>query len=137
MKENDIKDMLDGIKKLEEASHGNLQHWRYVLESANTIWQKCPYQIGDRVMLVKTPVINEKESWGWLCAKHYLIQGAIATVHQREFYQGKFVFGLYFDDETWIDLNGNKNKPDRPGMLMFGESWFAPAYYQALSCEAL
>ena len=137
MKESDLQSIIDAIGHLEKITGGHLGSWKTYLRDANSIWQKCPYQIGERVMLVKTPVINAKESWGWLGAKHFLIQGATATVHQREFYDGRFIFGLYFDDETWIDHKGKKQPVDSPGMYMFGESWLAPAYYQALSCEAL
>lgn len=137
MKEKDIKDIIEGVKTLENLSQGNLSHWRYVLENANSIWQRCPFKVGDRVMLTKTPDINPQTSWGWMGAKHFLVQGAKATVEEREFYNGQFRFGLFFDDESWIDHRGILRPVDRKGLYCFGESWLASANYDQLSCEAL
>jgi hypothetical protein len=138
MKENDLKDMIEGVKKIEEASHGNLQHWRYVLECADSIWLKCPFQVDQRVQLTKTPVINEKEAWGWLGSKHFLIKGAVAIVKERDFYKGVFSFGLHFDDQTWIDsFTKEIHSPKEKALYYFGERWLSPISYDQLTCEAL
>ena len=137
MREKDIKEMIEGIKSLEKLSQGNLHHWRYVLENANSIWLKSPFNIGDRVRLIKTPEITEKKSWGWLGGKHYLIEGALAVVVDRQFYDGTFLFGLFFDDESWKDHEGKLHPTSEKGMYMFGERWLAPASFTQLTCEAL
>lgn len=139
MKEKDIQDIISGIKTLEILAQGNLSHWRYVLDNAFSIWKRCPFQVGDMVRLSKTPIINEKTSWGWLGSKHFLVQGAVAKVHGRSFYDGQFVFELLFEDESWIDHNKiiHPVKPEDRGIFSFGESWVIPFKYEQLSCEAL
>ena len=138
MKEIDLKDMIEGVKKIEEASHGNLQHWRFVLEAADSIWLRCPFRVDQRVQLTETPKITPTESWGWLGSKHFLVKGALATVRERDFYKGVFSFGLFFDDETWMDSFTKKLNPvDRKGLYYFGERWLAPVSYDQLTCEAL
>lgn len=137
MRETDIQNIMDGVKTLERLSGGNLHHWRYVLENANSIWQKSPFKVGDLVRLTKTPEISKEKSWGWLGSKHFFIEGAIAKVVERQFYDGLFVYGLMFEDETWIDMNGKKNLPDRPAIYFFGENWLALANYNQLTCEAI
>lgn len=140
MKETDLQGIIDAIEQLEKVTGGHLGNWKTYLRDANSIWNRCPYKIGDRVMLTKTPVINEHQAWGWLGAKHFLIKGALATVAGREFYNGNFCFGLHFDDESWIDQKGQKQPVDRPGMYMFWDNSLthAPATdYSQLVCEAL
>lgn len=137
MKETDIQDIISGVKSIETLAQGNLQHWKYVLENANSIWKRCPHKVGDIVRLTKTPDINQETSWGWMGAKHFLVEGAIATVHSREFYDGLFRFGLCFGNETWIDMNGIKHPPDRLSIYCFSENWLKSANYDQLTCEAL
>lgn len=128
MNEKDITDIIEGINTLERLSQRNLQHWRYTLECANSIWQRCPYQIEQRVMLVKTPEISLEKSWGWLGAKHFLVEGAGATIKFREFYKGSFVFGLHFDSDSWMDSSGTKHPivPEKRGAYSFNEKWIKP-----------
>jgi hypothetical protein len=137
MKENDLQGIINAVEQLEKVTGGHLGCWKTYLKDANTIWQKCPYKMGDRVALTKTPIINKNEGWGWLGSKHFLVQGAIATIVERDFHDGHFIFGLHFDDETWIDNNGNKQPVDRHAMYMFWETYLTSANYQALTCEAL
>lgn len=137
MRESDLQGIVGAIEQLEKITGGHLGNWKYCLQDANTVWNKSPYKVGDRVALTKTPVINEHEAWGWLGAKHFLVKGAIATVVDRQFYDGHFLFGLHFDDESWMDHNGQKHLKDKPSMYMFWETQLTPSSYQALSCEAL
>lgn len=55
----------------------------------------APFREGDRVMLVKVPEINEKNSWGWMGAKHFLVYGAKGTVKCVDLYKGKFEASIY------------------------------------------
>jgi len=137
MKESDLLDLLDKVKKIENLTNGNLQHWIYVLNNANSLWLKAPFQVGDLVMLNKTPEITVEKSWGWMGSRHYLIKGALARVHERSFYDGRFVFGLLFEDESYKDYNGKINPVKEKHVYSFGESWLSSADYGQLTCEAL
>jgi len=64
----------------------------------------CPYKIGDRVQLTRS--FEKQHGHGWNASAHFLIKGAIATVIDCDFRDELFVFGLSFDDESWIDAQG-------------------------------
>jgi len=137
MKEDDLSNIIEGVKILEKLADGHLPHWRYVLENANSIWLKSPFKVGDLVQLVKDPEITSENSWGWLGAKHFLIKGAKARINERQFYDGKFIFGLSFEDESWIDSEGIVRQVHKKAIYLFGESWLESADYSQLTCEAL
>lgn len=84
----------------------------------------CPFKVGDTVILVKEPVINEKQAWGWLHAKHFLKIGAVGIVKEVGFYDGKFRAGVKFLNETYIDSNTKKEiQLEKPHMYMFSEDF--------------
>jgi hypothetical protein len=85
--------------------------------------ERAPFRKGDRVVLTETPVINSLESWGWVGSKHFLVKGAKGTVDEIDFYDGQFRAGVIFDDETWVDTDGNKHLPHRPHQHWFSEKW--------------
>lgn len=87
------------------------------------LFERAPAQKGDRIVLCDTPVINEKEAYGWLHAKHFLIKGAKATVHEVEFYNNKFMFALKFDDDSYIDIDGVKTMTKDKGLYYFPERY--------------
>jgi hypothetical protein len=74
--------------------------------------------------LKTTPDINPETSWGWMGAKHFLVEGAVATVVDRQFYKGMFRFGLKFDDESWINQHDgsiNAVEESKRGVYYFYE----------------
>jgi hypothetical protein len=137
MKDNDLKDLYDKIEMLEKSFDCRLTHYKYVLECANSIWEKSPFKVGDLVRLNKTPEITKEKSWGWLGSEHFLIKGALATVKERKFYAGKFVYGIVFNDDSYIDASGNKIKTSEEYIYSFSETWLEPAEYEQFTCEAL
>jgi len=132
MNENTLPEMIALITQLEKMAHGNLADLKYHLETANSIWKLAPFKVGDRVQLAKTPDINEKDSWGWMGAKHFLVAGSKATVHNREFYDARFVFGLYFDNDSWFDMNKVKHQSDNKGLYMLSADWLIPVPFTNL-----
>lgn len=72
----------------------------------------CPFSIGDRVQLSKTP--NLDKSPAWASSKHFLIKGAAATIKDRGYSGDLFTFSLEFDDESWIDNDGKEHFIVRP-----------------------
>ena len=103
-------DMLE--KVLEVGSNGPLDFYlNKINEYINVLFDRfAPFKVGDRVELIKTPIINEKESWGWLSSKHFLVKGALATVKDVDYEDGKFIVDVIFDEESWIDDKGKKRK---------------------------
>lgn len=71
----------------------------------------CPFKVGDRVRLTRTPEITTEKSWGWIGSKHFLMKGALATVADVDYRaDGKcFEYLLKFDDDSWIDRDGIKH----------------------------
>lgn len=63
---------------------------------------RSPAKIGDRVFLMETPVITKETANGWIGCEHFLVRGAVATIGGVDFYDGKFRFGLLFDNESYI-----------------------------------
>jgi hypothetical protein len=70
----------------------------------------CPYKVGDTVYLTKAGLATR----GWSCAAHTLVVGRKAEIRSRDFYKGEFIFGLVFENETWVDKSGEEQPLDRP-----------------------
>lgn len=87
----------------------------------------APFKVGDRVLLTRTPEINEKTAPGWIGSKHFLVKGAIGTV--REVYcDGKeFGFQIEFDDETWLDRDGKAQPVSQKHTYHFREDCLVAA----------
>ena len=76
-----------------------------IQELIDGLYSFSTFKERDRVELNKTPVINEKTSWGWIGDKHFLVEGAKATVHGVEWRAKEQTFGylIQFDQDSWID----------------------------------
>lgn len=95
-----------------------------VLSSYSEMFSRfCPFKVGDRVRLTKTPAIERGS--GWYGSRHFLVEGAIATVKGCDWKKGKFVFDLEFDNESWVDSEGRIQSiaPERRHVFGFGEDW--------------
>jgi hypothetical protein len=121
MNENTLPELIKWVEAFEKLTNARIPDIKYNLECANSLWEMAPFKVGDRVQLAKTPDINKETSWGWLGAKHFLIKGALATVHSRQFYDAHFIFGLYFDNDSWLTPEGVKHMrlPKDRGLYMF------------------
>ena len=69
----------------------------------------APFKKGDRVELSEPPIITDKVAWGWQGSKHFLVEGAKATVSEVEIRTNPMciVYGLLFDDESYLDIKNN------------------------------
>jgi len=82
----------------------------------------CPFDAGDRVELVKNVSVSNISNW--YNSRHFLIQGGKATVEARGYRDGKFSFDVVFDNETWIDNNGDERAADNKHTYTLDESYF-------------
>ena len=116
---------LDAVSTLEEAVRCNehAYYWKRLQECAKALFERGPFKEGDRVRLTRTPEINENTSWGWIGSKHFLVAGALATVREVDFYDGRFVAGLHFDDESWISFDGQVHPAAEKALYYFDEGW--------------
>lgn len=126
MNKQSLPQIIEALEKLKEVT-GGYSDWIYSLQEANSVWDRSPFKEGDHVALTETPDINYETSWGWMGAKHFLVEGAVAIVNQVEFRKGQFWFYLTFDDETWIDHEGVKQLPTRKAHYCFSERWVEKA----------
>jgi NTP pyrophosphatase (non-canonical NTP hydrolase) len=125
------KSVLDYIKQQPSLSDAT-----YNMESLETfvkvMFEKhCPFKVGDRAKLSKTPDINEKDSWGWMGAKHFLIKGKEGTIESVDFHIDKFIFGFIPDNQTYIPSSGDRTEIpiNEPYVYMFSEGWLEPIKY--------
>lgn len=117
------KDLLSWIHNKPDTSNFDLES---VYEAATLFYCRHPLAVGTRVIMIKTPDINEKDTPGWMHSKHFLKKGALGEVTEIYVYKGKVRVGVIFDDETWLDKDGTKNPVSRKGMYTLNEDYFLP-----------
>lgn len=86
----------------------------------------CPYKNDDRVELLRD--VEIESSSGWYPCRHFLIRGAKATINNRGYNNGKFSFEVVFDDESWIDGDGNEKPVDSKHTFGLNETYFRKIY---------
>lgn len=88
------------------------------------LFSRAPWQPGDRARLVKTPDINEKESWGWMASRHFLVEGREGVIASIDFRNGRFTCLWCPDNQTWISSMDGKERPvTEPSHYGFSEQW--------------
>ena len=98
----------------------------FILKTYVSLFDRfCPFKVGDRVQLKQAPEISKDVAWGWLGAKHFLIVGAVATVTSLDYRGSSFLFGLKFDDESFIGLGDKLQlvEEDRRSIFMMSENF--------------
>lgn len=134
MKELKINELLSALSELDVINsklHGYCNGYselRAILEHSLTVFELAKFKIDDRVKLIITPEINEKTCRGWIGHKHYLVKGAVATIKDREFYNGKFIYSVIFDDESYLNYKTKEKimtPPENRQIFMIDESWLS------------
>lgn len=100
----------------------------------------APFQPGARVMMAETPVINEKESWGWIGSKHFLVRGAQAIVRAVHADRDGFSYDVEFDDDSWVDHHTNEihlRKPEERDVFRFAAKWLVQPPGATTECVAV
>lgn len=125
----------DGMALL---GHGPLDYYLKRLTACyNLLLTLAPYKVGDRVRLTRTPEISNTKSWGWMCGKHFLVTGAIATVSSVSSDGTGFDYGLTFDEDSWMESFTGKIHPLEPSerkAFCFTADWFERVNAQTV-CE--
>lgn len=65
-------------------------------EYRKALFSYAKFKVGDFVKLAITPNINDKENWGWIGYKDYLVKDAVGVVEDVDYYKGYFRYGLIF-----------------------------------------
>jgi hypothetical protein len=126
IKHEKFKEILSELSRLNSCiDRLNDSEFLFILQNHEDMFERfSPFKIGDRVELIKTPIINEKEGWGWLSFKHMLVKGAVGTVKESEFYSKKFRFCIEFDEDTWHNTVLNIYEKREPkGLFNFSEDF--------------
>ena len=100
MNRTDMKNVAVALKNLQDTL-GDIS-LTYYLDKMDEYYKGCmkasKFKIGDRVAL--------KEAWdgdapGWQHCKHFLIPNNHATVQSYDYVNGKYVYDIEFDKETY------------------------------------
>lgn len=128
MKESDIQEIKEGLeafKKTVGFFGGNIQGvWKLesFIRQASTIFARSPFNVGDKVILTYTPDITPEKAWGWMHAKHFLVEGAIGTIKERFFYDGRFDYYIAFDNDSHMNADGDMIPSTEKGLYSFSET---------------
>jgi hypothetical protein len=122
----EINALYTKVEELEKAIPSSLGYkLKTLLGSYHDIFERfCPYKVGDRVFLNKTPTIECGS--GWYGSKHFLVKGAAGTIHSRDYCDGKFCFYVEWDDESWMDEKGEIHPIIAKHVFLFSEDWLVP-----------
>lgn len=96
-----------------------------VEEYIDGLFSFAKFKEGDKVAMAKTYPVTKEESWGWLAYRHRLTEGKTAKVVSVDWCDGRFVYGVVFDDTSWIDDKGVVHPSDSEGGIFhLSERWF-------------
>ena len=99
---------------------------KHIQHYVDVLFERFPFNVGDKVVLIKTPEISDTVNPGWRGAKHFLVKGAIAHVHSVNFYKGRSRVELSFETESWISAHDGEIHPNpHNSRWVFNESFFA------------
>lgn len=119
--------LLDDIealhKKISQGFRGSLR-WGLteIMKSYQVLYNRLsPYKVEDKVQLIKTPHIEE--SSGWWMSRHFLKKGAIGTVRYTEWINGRFGYGIEFDDQSYITSDNREVKAEEKYTYLFTEDY--------------
>ena len=119
-----IKDKVSELDRLLNAGELGFKLNEILSTHASLFNRFCPYKVGDRVQLKES--LDIPEGHGWHHCRHFLIKGAIATVKDCGYRDDMFVFGLTFDDESWVRYDTQEvvpSKDDQKHLFYLSENW--------------
>ena len=97
-----------------------------ILEESEYIFELSKFKENQIIKLNKTPIIDEKNSWGWMSHKHFLIEGATGVIKDVRIHKGKFQYGIQFDNDSHLDyFSKDVVLNDKKGTFYFAESYIS------------
>jgi hypothetical protein len=75
-----------------------------ILDDAQSIWLRSPFNVGDYVSLKETPVINKDTNFGWRGYTDILVKGNRAVIKERHFNNGVFYYLISFDKDATVSF---------------------------------
>lgn len=127
--EDTITHVIENVEQIEACTRSISQssfsfYMKELLHSYKLLLDKyAPFKVGDRVMLKKPPTIDDTHAPGWAGCKHFLIEGAKATVCEVSCGEGGFRFYLEFDGESYIDHEHMLHMVKDKHSFCFGEDF--------------
>ena len=123
-----IGEVRDAYGKLERLlSNGPASYYfERIGDCIDGLYSFAKFKADDAVALVRDIDCDDKP--GWAGCEHFLKAGAPARVQEVEFRKGGFVYGVQFDEETWVD----RDKIIRP-VSSKHQFWFRESDIQVLS----
>lgn len=107
----------EGMEKIKQANQmlqggpATFYHER-VEEYVNGLFSFARFKIGDKVALTEeweshfAKELDRYQNHGWQSMKHFLVRGAVAIVKSVDFHKGSFMYGVEFENESWISTCG-------------------------------
>ena len=123
MNEKKIKDIatgLEGVRDAMNALNGVLSsgpasyYFERIIEYYKGCMAASKFKVGERVRL-------KEDIKDWDHCTHFLIEGAIGTVEEVDYYKGVYYYDIMFDNETWIDSKGIKQVPKTKHTFRFAQ----------------
>lgn len=97
-----------------------------ILEESEYIFELSKFKENQIIKLNKTPIIDEKNSWGWIGFKHFLIEGATGVIKDVRIHKGKFQYGIHFDNDSYMSYHSKELiLSDKKGTFYFDESYIS------------
>ena len=124
MKQSDFIDLENSLNALKEHLRDPHKYLSFIRD-CKSIFDRCPFNVGDTVQLTKTPEITLEKSWVWFGSKHFLVEGAVCKVIDIDFYNGTFYFYVKFENQTWFDCNNVEHKPKDLNLFSFSEHYLS------------
>ena len=108
---NTIQKVSDALQQIEEAMaslHSGPSNYYFTKMRlyAEGLFKMSPYKIGDNICLRHTLDIGQGS--GWRHCRHFLIKGASGVVREIDYDESGFVYGIIFDNESFIDQHGDE-----------------------------
>ncbi len=134
-----IEKVKEAFKLIEQGmgmlSGGPLDYYiRRLTGSYDFLLTLSPFKMGELVQLADTPIINARDSWGWMPYKHFLVKGSVARVASIEADCDGFSYGLEFLEHSWINQHTKAVNPvpqKERGEFWFKQRWIEPHGHSA------
>lgn len=117
-----VSDILGHLQDFNEIiSNSRLHNTNHTLETISeyveALFSYSKFKVGGRVQINADwepyfhAALDRSDRHGWRGGKHFLIEGAAATVKNIDYRSGRFVYNLHFDDESYMDIVTKKAVP--------------------------